>query len=77
MTSTTVAAEALNILRENRNEYDIVITDVVRDDMDGFKLLEIIGLEMDLPVISKHPNSLSVIGFSFYVLSGNATITKS
>lgn len=23
-------------------------------DMDGFKLLEIIGLEMDLPVLSKH-----------------------
>jgi two-component response regulator (ARR-B family) len=24
-------------------------------DMDGFKLLEQIGLEMDLPVISKFP----------------------
>ncbi|KAJ6296017.1 hypothetical protein OIU78_023949 [Salix suchowensis] len=51
VTSTTLAAEALKILRENKNDYHIVITDVKRLDMDGFKLLEIIGLEMDLPVI--------------------------
>ncbi|KAL3566735.1 hypothetical protein D5086_032150 [Populus alba] len=51
VTSTTLAAEALKILRENKNDYDVVITDVKRLDMDGFKLLEIIGLEMDLPVI--------------------------
>jgi len=25
-------------------------------DMDGFKLLEHIGLELDLPVISAHPS---------------------
>lgn len=40
-------------LRENRNGYDIVLSDVHMPDMDGFKLLEHIGLEMDLPVISK------------------------
>ncbi|CAK7337606.1 unnamed protein product [Dovyalis caffra] len=51
VTSTTIATEALKILRENKNDYHIVITDVKRLDMDGFKLLEIIGLEMDLPVI--------------------------
>ncbi|KAJ6673509.1 TWO-COMPONENT RESPONSE REGULATOR [Salix viminalis] len=51
VTSTTLAAEALKILRENKNDYHVVITDVKRLDMDGFKLLEIIGLEMDLPVI--------------------------
>lgn len=28
-------------------------TDVYMPDMDGFKLLELVGLEMDLPVISK------------------------
>lgn len=53
VTSTTLAAEALKILRENKNDYHVVITDVKRLDMDGFKLLEIIGLEMDLPVIRK------------------------
>ncbi|KAK8557078.1 hypothetical protein V6N13_035183 [Hibiscus sabdariffa] len=42
---------ALFVLRENRNGFDIVINDVHMPDMDGFKLLKHIGLEMDLPVI--------------------------
>ena len=44
---------ALKMLRENRNKFDLVISDVNMPDMDGFKLLEHVGLEMDLPVISK------------------------
>jgi hypothetical protein len=32
----------------------VVISDVIMPDMDGFKLLELVGLEMDLPVISKY-----------------------
>lgn len=42
---------ALSLLRENKSGFDIVISDVYMPDMDGFKLLENIGLEMDLPVI--------------------------
>lgn len=48
------AEVALSLLRENKNGFDIVLSDVHMPDMDGFKLLEHIGLEMDLPVISKH-----------------------
>nr|GEZ14871.1 CheY-like superfamily [Tanacetum cinerariifolium] len=45
------AETGLSLLRENKNGYDIVLSDVHMPDMDGFKLLEHIGLEMDLPVI--------------------------
>ncbi|KAK1387520.1 Two-component response regulator [Heracleum sosnowskyi] len=42
---------ALSLLREKKSGFDIVLSDVHMPDMDGFKLLEHIGLEMDLPVI--------------------------
>ncbi|KAL9237207.1 hypothetical protein vseg_011789 [Gypsophila vaccaria] len=48
---TDRAEIALTLLRENPNKFDIVISDVHMPDMDGFKLLEHVGLEMDLPVI--------------------------
>ncbi|KAM0930439.1 hypothetical protein ACQ4PT_001118 [Festuca glaucescens] len=52
-TVVTDAATALRILREGgEDQFDLVITDVHMPDMDGFQLLELIGLEMDLPVIS-------------------------
>ncbi|XP_011017981.1 PREDICTED: two-component response regulator ARR12 isoform X2 [Populus euphratica] len=51
VTTTNQAVTALEMLRENRNKYDLVISDVNMPDMDGFKLLELVGLEMDLPVI--------------------------
>jgi CheY-like chemotaxis protein len=38
---------------EGRNRFDMVISNVAMPNIDGFKLLELIGLEMDLPVISK------------------------
>ncbi|KAL2464192.1 Two-component response regulator ARR2 [Forsythia ovata] len=51
VTQKSDAESALDLLRKNKNGYDIVISDVHMPDMDGFKLLEHIGHEMDLPVI--------------------------
>lgn len=54
MTTCGLAQEALNLLRERKDHgFEIVISDVNMPDMDGFKLLEHVGLEMDLPVISQ------------------------
>ncbi|KAK3189019.1 hypothetical protein Dsin_028580 [Dipteronia sinensis] len=55
VTKSNRAELALDMLRDKRNIFDIVISDVHMPDMDGFKLLEQVGLEMDLPVISKYP----------------------
>ncbi|XP_057720341.1 two-component response regulator ARR10-like [Arachis stenosperma] len=51
VTTTNSAITALKLLREKKNKFDLVISDVHMPDMDGFKLLELVGLEMDLPVI--------------------------
>ncbi|KAK1282380.1 Two-component response regulator ARR12 [Acorus calamus] len=45
------ASEALELLRKNKDQFDIVLSDVIMPEIDGFRLLEIVGLEMDLPVI--------------------------
>ncbi|KAJ6790894.1 two-component response regulator ARR1-like [Iris pallida] len=45
------AKGALEILRQKKDGFDLVLSDLHMPDMDGFKLLEHIGLEMDLPVI--------------------------
>ena len=51
------AQTALDMLKEMKdgNQFDLVISNIAmpKPNMDGFKLLELIGLEMDLPVISK------------------------
>ncbi|XP_072962782.1 two-component response regulator ORR24-like [Typha angustifolia] len=56
VTTTGQAITALRMLRENRDRFDLVISDVHMPDMDGFKLLEHVGLEMDLPVIMLSAN---------------------
>ncbi|KAI3513855.1 hypothetical protein L1887_12061 [Cichorium endivia] len=57
VTTTNQAVTALKMLRENRNRFDLIISDVYMPDMDGFRLLELVGLEMDLPVIMLSGNS--------------------
>nr|CAD1837390.1 unnamed protein product [Ananas comosus var. bracteatus] len=51
VTTCSQAARALTLLRESKGGFDVVISDVHMPDMDGFRLLELVGLEMDLPVI--------------------------
>lgn len=65
VTTCCLARKALDFLRERKDGFDIVISDVNMPDMDGFKLLEHVGLEMDLPVIM-----MSVDGETSRVMRG-------
>ncbi|KAF8399866.1 hypothetical protein HHK36_015737 [Tetracentron sinense] len=65
VTTCCLARDALDMLRGKKDGFDIVISDVNMPDMDGFKLLEQVGLEMDLPVIM-----MSVDGETSRVMKG-------
>ncbi|KAL9241139.1 hypothetical protein vseg_015283 [Gypsophila vaccaria] len=65
VTTCGLAREALRLLRDRKDGFDIVISDVNMPDMDGFRLLEHVGLEMDLPVIM-----MSVDGETSRVMKG-------
>jgi two-component response regulator (ARR-B family) len=47
------ATKARELLKEDRNKFDLIISEVYMPAMDGSKCLELTGLEMDLPIISK------------------------
>lgn len=68
MTTCGLARDALYLLRDKKDGYDIVVSDVNMPDMDGFKLLEHVGLEMDLPVISQY-SSLDIYIYIYKALS--------
>ncbi|KAH9322308.1 hypothetical protein KI387_016947, partial [Taxus chinensis] len=55
-TACGLASVALSMLREKKDSFDIVISDVNMPHMDGFKLLEQVELETDLPVIMMSGN---------------------
>ncbi|KAJ8760467.1 hypothetical protein K2173_015134 [Erythroxylum novogranatense] len=65
ITSCSQATVALNLIRVRKECFDVVLSDVHMPDMDGFKLLECVGLEMDLPVIM-----MSVDGRTSAVMRG-------
>ncbi|CAL5054007.1 unnamed protein product [Urochloa decumbens] len=63
VTTATDAATALEMLRERKgrdDQFDLVISDIFMADggIDGFKLLEHISLEMDIPVIHAVPKKI-------------------
>jgi len=45
----------LRLLREASPPFHLVLSDVYMPDMDGYRLLEQLGLEMEVPVISTQP----------------------
>jgi CheY-like chemotaxis protein len=54
VTDTSMALDMLRVRKDMSDQFDLVISDLfMPDGINDFKLLELIGLEMDIPVISK------------------------
>lgn len=75
VTTTNQATTALAMLQENQDNFDLVIIDVNIPDMDAFKFLELVGLEMDLPVISKCCSSFFSFHFFHFVCRLSVMVT--
>ncbi|KAK9855772.1 hypothetical protein WJX84_006685 [Apatococcus fuscideae] len=56
VTTCANGKDAIQTLRDRQSHCDLVLSDVYMPDMDGFKLLETIGLELDIPVIMMSSN---------------------
>lgn len=65
VTICSQADVALTLLRERKGCFDLVLSDVHMPGMNGYKLLQQVGLEMDLPVIM-----MSVDGRTATVMTG-------
>ena len=59
----------IRLTRIKEEEFDMVITDAHMPEMDGFKLLEFIDLEMDLAVINN--KTLLIYMYIFAILRFN------
>ncbi|KAF2301762.1 hypothetical protein GH714_028928 [Hevea brasiliensis] len=77
VTTCGLARDALHLLRERKDGYDIVISDVNMPDMDGFKLLEHVGLRWIFLLLnasdkmySCHLTVMSVDGETSQVMKG-------
>ncbi|KAH9317187.1 hypothetical protein KI387_018956, partial [Taxus chinensis] len=57
VTTCTRVSEAITMVMEKKDNFDIVMSDVYMPNEDGFRLLEIIGLTLDLPVIMMSGNA--------------------
>ncbi|KAJ4718646.1 Two-component response regulator [Melia azedarach] len=51
ITTCSQATTALNLLRKKKGYFDVVISDIHMPNVDGYKFLEHIRLEINLPVI--------------------------
>ncbi|XP_026415851.1 two-component response regulator ARR10-like [Papaver somniferum] len=57
VTTTPSAEFAIDLVRKNKENFDIIITDIETDQRNGFMLLKTIALEMGLPVLMVSPDN--------------------
>jgi response regulator of citrate/malate metabolism len=53
LTTCGRATKAPKLPKEDKDKFDLIMNDAYMPAMNGFKLLELVGLEMGLPIISK------------------------